>query len=253
MENTIPAEPAGILAIDVGATSIKFCAVSREGELLESARRRRTPYPCTPERLVDVLTNRIVAGRHAKVGVGFPGEFRDGRVVHPGNLARLGGIATDIDPVLDERWRGYALQDALCQSTSSDVRVVNDATLAALGSCNGAGVELVVTLGTGVGLAMTLDRVIVPIRDVGAEIFYDGLTFDQALGEHARARDHSGWLHLLERALNQFEKEFSPSTLHLAGGNARRVSISELKSVVTRVVIHGNEAPLRGAAKLFIS
>jgi polyphosphate glucokinase len=171
-----------VLAIDIGATNVKFCHVDRYGELLEGPRRRPTPYPCSPARLIEMLAERILASACPRVGVGFPGEFRDGQVVRPGNLSRPGGVTTEKDPVLDAQWRGFGLQAALRDATQRDVRVVNDATLAALGSIEGEGVELVLTLGTGLGLALSIDGEMKKVRDVGAEVFVDAKTYDQSIG-----------------------------------------------------------------------
>ena len=242
-----------ILAIDIGATNIKFCHVDGSGELLESIRRKPTPYPCSPERLIELLSERISQSGANSVGVGFPGEFDEGRVIGPGNLARPGGVTTDVDPELDREWRGFALQDALCQRTGRDVRVVNDAKLAALGCCEGKGTELVLTLGTGLGLALCVDGQLRKARDVGAEVFEDGQTYDQLLGERSRAHDEIAWLNRLERAINSFAQEFGAATVHLAGGNARRVAPGLFTTLRCRVVINGNQAPLHGAAKLFYS
>ena len=240
-----------VLAIDIGATNIKFCHVDDHGTLLEVPRRRPTPYPCTPDRLVAVLSERIGTSKCPRVGVGFPGKFADGHVIRPGNLSRPGGITTEVDPSLEHQWRHYALQDALCKSSGREVRVVNDATLAALGCCDGVGIELVLTLGTGLGLAVQHDGVLQPARDVGAATFVHGRTYDQLLGERARSEDQIEWQVLLEQAINGFAKEFDASVVHLAGGNARRVAPDSLTNLICPVLIHGNEAPLHGAAKLF--
>lgn len=240
-----------ILAIDIGATNIKFCHVDVQGELLEPIRRKPTPYPCSPQRLVELLSERIAQSGAQSVGIGFPGEFDNGHVIRPGNLSRPGGVTTDVDPVLEAQWRGFALQDALCQSTGRDVRIVNDAKLAALGCCEGRGTELVLTLGTGLGLALSVDGKLQKVRDVGAERFEDGLTYDQLLGERSRAADDAKWLNLLEKAIKNFSEEFVASTVHLAGGNARRVAPTAFSTLQCRVVINGNQAPLHGAAKLF--
>jgi polyphosphate glucokinase len=240
-----------ILAIDIGATNIKFCHVDHQGEMLEVIRRRPTPYPCTPARLVAVLSRRIVSTQCPQVGVGFPGEFADGHVVRPGNLSRPGGIGTERDPGLDQKWRGFALQEALCESAQRDVRVVNDATLAALGCCSGEGAELVLTLGTGLGLALEVEGRPMKVRDVGAAPFLEGRTYDEVLGERARTRDKASWYRSLGLAVSGFAAEFGASTVHLAGGNARRVSPKSFAGSSFRVIINGNEAPLRGVAKLF--
>jgi len=242
-----------ILAIDIGATTIKFCRVDADGEMLESVRRRPTPYPCPPERLVEVLSERILQGAAAKVGVGFPGEFDHGHVVRPGNLSRPGGFSTDFDPDLEAQWRGFALEDVLRERTSRDVRVVNDATLAALGCVEGVGVEVVLTLGTGLGLALSVNGELRKVRDVGAEIFRGDSSYDEVVGERARATDEAAWFRAVDEVIQEFAREFGAQTVHLAGGNARRVDPTNFATSAYRIVINGNQAPLRGAAKLFSS
>lgn len=240
-----------VLAVDVGATTIKFCHTDCAGEMLEAPKRRATPYPCSPTRLVDLLSARIKKGGTRRVGVGFPGEFANGHVVRPGNLSRPGGVTTEIDPELARQWTDFALQDVLRTATDRDVRVVNDATLAALGCCRGVGNELVLALGTGVGLALERNGVAHRIRDVGAAVFRDGRTFDQMLGERARSKDPAAWLVLLEEAIGAFAQEFEATTVYLAGGNAKRVSPARFTELACEVLVSGNEALLRGAAKLF--
>lgn len=240
-----------VLAIDIGATNVKFCLVDRDGNLLESPKRRPTPYPCSPARLIEMLVERIEASEGKRVGVGFPGEFRDGHVIHPGNLSRPGGVTTEKDPVLDEQWCGFGLQSAIRDATKRDVRIVNDATLAALGSCDGVGVELVLTLGTGLGLALAVDGVMRYVRDVGAEVFMDGKTYDQLVGERSRALDEEHWGKLVVLVIRNFVNEFGATKVHLAGGNARRAMFDTFAELEVEVVINGNQSSLRGAAKLF--
>jgi polyphosphate glucokinase len=248
----IPVEDQ-ILAVDIGATNVKFCHVDIHGDLLEGVRRRPTPYPCSPDRLIEALDERIEGSDCPRVGIGFPGEFIDGHVVRPGNLSRPGGVTTEVDPGLEAEWRGFALQDELRKATGRDVRIVNDATMAALGSIDGHGVELVITLGTGCGIALSIDGTLRKIRDVGAEIFVRGKTYDQTIGEHSRSMDEVHWGELLVMAVDGFVCEFGASVVHLAGGNARRVTPTLFADAPYRVVINGNLASIRGAAKLFYS
>ncbi len=240
-----------IFAIDIGATNIKFSHVNDQGIMVRGVRRRPTPYPCSPMRLVEFLEERIVKSGCRRVGVGFPGEFHDGHVVRPGNLSRPGGVGTEKDPALDALWRGFPLQDELRERTSRDVRVVNDATMAALGCIEGHGTEVVLTLGTGLGLALAIEGKLRPVRDVGAEIFRDGKTYDQTVGERARSLDDEHWSSTLVEVVKGFAEEFHATVVHLAGGNARRVVPSEFEDLPFRVVINGNDAPMRGAARLF--
>lgn len=240
-----------ILAVDIGATTTKFAAVDNEGQLVDNVIRDPTPYPCTPQRLVDFVLGHIQRSGCSRVGVGFPGDLLDGRVVEPGNLSRPGGFTSPIDPALHEAWQGTDLERALHEASGVDVRVVNDATLAALGCCEGHGRELVFTLGTGFGIAFVVDDISVRIRDVGDEIFLDGLTFDVALGDHAKSQDETLWNDRIVVAVTNFVQEFSADVVHLGGGNSRRVDIARFAGERWRVVVNDNIATLRGAAKLF--
>jgi polyphosphate glucokinase len=243
--------PDDVLAIDIGATNIKFARVDAQGRLRGSLKRRPTPSRCTPDRLVDWIVQRTRNFVVDRVGVGFPGEFEDGHVVRPGNLSRLGGVGTEIDGDLDDLWQGFALEETLRRETGRDVRVVNDATLAALGCSRGIGTELVVTLGTGCGLALRVEGERRRVRDLGRTEFDAGRTFDQALGERARARDDAAWRRDVLTVVNDLAEEFSASTVYLAGGNARRISGDLFAGQPYRIEIAGNEASLRGAARLF--
>jgi polyphosphate glucokinase len=240
-----------ILAVDIGATTTKFAAVDDEGRLVEEVQRDPTPYPCTPERLVDFVLGQIERSGCARVGVGFPGDLHDGRVVEPGNLSRPDGFTSPIDPALHEAWQGVDLEGELREASGVDVRVVNDATLAALGCCEGRGRELVFTLGTGFGIALVVDDEIVRIRDVGDEVFVDGVSYDGSLGDHARSQDEGLWNDRLVVAVRNFVEEFSADVAHLGGGNSRRVDIARFEGERWRVVVNDNVATLRGAAKLF--
>ncbi len=240
-----------VLAVDIGATTIKFGLVDADGQLVDAVLRRPTPYPCSPARLVEYVTEEITASGCHRVGVGFPGALADGLVIEPGNLSRANGFTSAIDPELHGQWLNTDLERAFREASHQDVRVVNDATLAALGCCQGMGRELVFTLGTGFGIALVIDGTVVRIRDVGAELFTEGQTYDRLLGDHARSQGEGRWNDLLVKAVSGFVEEFSATTVHLGGGNSRRVNLSLFTGLGVPVVINDNDATLRGAVKLF--
>ncbi len=242
---------ATVLAVDIGASSIKFCLVDRQGQLLGDVVRVPTPYPCSPSALVRFVSDYVSESGCARVGVGFPGAMIDGHVLEPGNLSRANGFASPIDPELHDAWIAVNLEEAFRDATEVDVRVVNDAALAALGCCGGVGRELVITLGTGFGIALVVDGKIVPIRDVGAEIFEGAETYDESLGDHARANDEMRWRERLARAVSRFIDEFSVSVVHLGGGNSRRVDLDSMSGLDVTFVVNNNDTTLSGAAKLF--
>jgi polyphosphate glucokinase len=239
------------LAVDIGATTIKFGVVDADGHLVDDVVRMATPYPCSPRRLVEFISEQIALSGCTRIGVGFPGDLREGLVIEPGNLSRPEGFTSEIDPSLHAEWKNTNLEQAFRAASHQDVRVVNDATLAALGCSEGAGNELVFTLGTGFGIALVTNGNLIKIRDVGAEVFSDGKSYDRLLGEFARSQDEARWNDLLRRAVDNFVEEFSADIVHLGGGNSRRVDLTQFSNAAYRIVVNGNDATLRGAVKLF--
>ena len=239
------------LAVDIGATSIKFCPVDERGELLAEVTRVDTPYPCLPEVLVEVIARAVNASGCARAGVGFPGDMLDGVIVEPGNLSRAGGILTPVDPAIHALWVGCDIERLLQSRCAVPVRVVNDATLAAHGYATGEGRELVITLGTAFGISLMVNGRWQKIRDVGAANFHDLGTYDEVFGEPARARDMGEWRSRLVVALREFVDEFAADSVHVGGGNARHLTHDDVAAVGCPVLFNDNEGTLRGAVRLF--
>jgi polyphosphate glucokinase len=240
-----------VLAIDIGATSTKSAVVLASGEIDGEMVVQPTPYPCTPEVLAHFVSSLIEASPCHFVGVGFPGEVIGEQIIEPGNLSRSGGITTDIDPATDALWRGFYFEKRLRELTGREVKVVNDATLAALGCSVGTGRELVFTLGTGLGIALVVDAERVQIRDIGAEDFEHLGTYDEVFGEPARAANQALWTERLQRAVRAFIEEFTPSVVHLGGGNARFLSPELFGDLPVKILLSSNDVTMRGAQKLF--
>jgi polyphosphate glucokinase len=240
-----------ILAVDIGATSIKFCSVDERGHLMSEVTRIDTPYPCLPATLVGVVSNVINHSGYLRAGVGFPGDMIDGRVIEPGNLSRAGGISTPVDPAIHQLWMGYAVEEELQSHCRARVRVVNDATLAAHGYAEGIGRELIFTLGTGLGISLVVDGEWQKIRDIGAAMYHDVGTYDEIFGEPSRENNMDRWRTQLADAITAFVREFAADVVHVGGGNARHVRGEDLAAIGCPVVFNDNEGTLRGAAQLF--
>src|SRR5690242_8782396 len=137
-----------VLGVDVGGTGIKGGLVDVGSGTLEGERFRvDTPQPATP----DEVTKAIVAvAEHFRfdgpVGVAFPGVVLGG-VVH--TAAHL-----------DASWLGASLTELVAPRLRGPATFLNDADAAGLaeahfGAARGVqGVVLVVTFGTGIGVAM---------------------------------------------------------------------------------------------------
>lgn len=113
-----------------------------------------TPKRLSPTILLELLVD--VARQLSpfdRVSIGLPGIVRRG-VVYA--LPVLG----------DRRLHRFRLGDAIERRLRRPVRIINDAEMHALGVVKRRGVELVLTLGTGLGSALFLDGMLGPRLDI---------------------------------------------------------------------------------------
>jgi len=199
------------LAVDVGGTGLKASVLDAQGQMLVDRVRVKTPYPCPPEILVQAivaLTRELPA--HDRASVGFPGLIRKGvvRQVPSRSRRKPGGPE---DPKLAARWRGFQLREALEDALSVPTLVTNDADVQACAVVQGEGVELVVTLGTGVGCALFEDGVLLPHLELSHGHYKGGVSIDTALGEAERKRiGKRKWNRRVARALRWLEEVVLP-------------------------------------------
>lgn len=234
------------LLVDVGATSIKW-TFGADGEL-ERQRRRPTPQPCRPERLVAMISERALARACSAIAVGFPGTVNNGVVIDGANLVRIDGPFSPRDESLDREWRGFDLAAALCETTNLPTVVVNDAHAAACGCDVATGRSLVITLGTGCGVGFLINHDLVDIRDFGDDLIGD-CTLDQLAGEAARRRDHEAWLAQCNEVVAYLVAQTTPDQIYVAGGNAGRLRPSDITSTVPVELVRGEPA-FRGLVRL---
>ena len=237
--------------VDVGATSIKSRLSDDQGLPLSPINRRSTPYPCTPETLLETIVPRILFSDAPRVAIGLPCEVRDGVVLDGANLTRPAGPGTPSSTALIEQWQGFEAQSVFVASTKRDVRVVNDATLALLGCMRGEGREMVITLGTGFGFSLSVDGELSDTPDIGELDFEGWGSFDSTLGELGRRGDETLWVDNVVSAVEALQKQYGVDLIHLAGGNARRLSPRWFGSLSNKVRIEGNEVALRAGVRLF--
>ena len=159
------------LAIDVGGTGLKATVLSPEGEMLSERERRETPYPCTPQVLLDELATLAASQpEYDRVTVGFPGAIRRGSVRDVTAFIRP-APGEPPDPELRELWFGWDIESALAQRFGKPVRVANDADVQGCAVVSGQGMELVITLGTGVGCAVFFDGRLLPHMELSHGTF----------------------------------------------------------------------------------
>jgi polyphosphate glucokinase len=224
------------LAVDVGGTAIKSMLLDGRGRPASVRRRMPTPEPATPAAVLDAV--RALAtelGPMDRVGVGFPGVVQGGRVRAAPNLRGPG-------------WKDYALRTAWERAVRTPVRVANDAVVHGLGAVRGKGVEMMLTLGTGLGSALFVDGRAVPL-ELGHLRWIAG-TYEDRIGESARKRIGTRrWSRLVARVLEEFRAAFRPDEIYVGGGNAAR--LPRAMRDVARLV--DNDAGLLGAVRLWAS
>lgn len=207
-----PGRSKKTLSFDIGGTGIKAVLLDPSGKTLTEPSRVPTPKPATPKAVLRVMSG--LAKRHPgyhRVSVGFPGVVRGG-VIHTA-------------PNLDPTWKGVDLTQLLSASLSVPVRVANDADVQGFGAIEGKGVELVITLGTGLGSALFVDGRLVPNLEAAHHPFHKKKTYEECLGIASLEKTgrHRWNKHVL-RAIHELEKLFNYDRLYVGGGNARRLA-----------------------------
>jgi polyphosphate glucokinase len=228
-----------IACVDIGGSTI--AAAILDGEAVGPLRSRRTGAPLTPDQLVErVATLLERLGRARQVGVGFPGIVEGGVVRTADNLGEAA------------LWVGFDLAAALGRRLEAEVRVANDADVAALGCSTGEGVELTVTLGTGVGTGIVVDGVLQDHRELSAIPIGQASSLDAFVGEAARRElAEEVWNARCGEVLHLLDRLVAPDQIWLAGGNARRVRRSTLGELESRLWVVSEPVGVLGAAKLF--
>ncbi|MGB8329878.1 MAG: ROK family protein [Polyangiales bacterium] len=224
------------LAVDIGGGSIKVAALDDQGAPLSETLTRPTPMPATPDAVFDLIHDMAdTLPPHRRVSVGFPGVVKNG-VAH--NAPNLG----------DELWRGVALNERLTSLLKHPVRAVNDADLQGLGVVSGEGVELVLTLGTGLGSALFTGGALVPNLELGHHFMRDGQTYEDLVRDSELKRiGPVAWTTRVLEAIAKIEPLFNYDALHLGGGNARHL---QLQLPANARAFSLGEA-MRGALKLW--
>jgi polyphosphate glucokinase len=201
--------PIRTLAIDIGGTGLKAAVLDEEGTMLADRVRVETPPQCPPELMIETLA-RLVAGLpgYDRVSVGFPGVIRNGKVLTAHNLGK-------------GAWHGFALDQALSARLGKPVRVLNDADIQGLGAIRGEGVEVVITLGTGLGSSLFEDGRLAPHLEFAHHPFRNGETYEEQLGNAAlELAGKRKWKKRVLLAIETLRDLTTFDHLYIGGGNA---------------------------------
>jgi len=224
------------LSIDIGGTALKASILDRYGRMILEPVHLPTPYPCTPRVLLGALVKLTASlPSRDRISIGFPGVVRGGYVVtapHFGNKA----------------WRGYPLEAGVGQRLQRPARLLNDAEVQGLGVIARCGLEVVLTLGTGVGSAIFADGWLAPHLELAHHPLHNGATYNEYAGNEALHRHgKKKWNRRNLTMIEVVESLLNFDVLYLGGGNARHLTVDLPRNVKTA----SNENGITGGVHLW--
>jgi len=224
------------LAIDIGGTGLKASVLDEHGKMLVERVRMPTPHPSAPKDLLaalDGLVQRLPA--YDRISAGFPGVVRNGKVITAPHLGT-------------KVWRGFNLQEALAKQFGKPARVENDAEVQGLGIVTGEGLEVVLTLGTGIGSAIFDNGHMTPHLELAHHPIHKSATYDEYIGDAVRKKiGKKKWSDRVHRAIGIVNTLLNYDTLYLGGGNAANLS----GKLPANVKLASNEKGITGGIHLW--
>ena len=228
------AKPPITLAIDIGGSGLKAMLLDAAGAPVSERQRVETPAIPTPDAVLKGLDQlRALFGAFDRVSAGFPGVIKHGVTLGAFNL--------------HPRWAGFPLQEELEKLWKKPARVANDAAVQGYGAITGEGVELTLTLGTGMGSALFTGGHLCPGLELGHHPWKKH-TYEDYLGR--RGLDKYGkkeWNKLLQEAIAQTAATFNWDHLYIGGGNTKKMDFKVGKNVS----IVSNESGILGGVALW--
>lgn len=223
------------LAIDIGGSGLKAMLLDPNGKPVSERERVDTPVIPTPALVLRRLDQlRAKLSDFDRVSVGFPGVIKRG----------ITWTAANLHPA----WHAFPLQRELEKRWKRPVRVANDAAVQGYGAIKGEGVELALTLGTGLGSSLFTDGRLCPGLELGHHPWKRDREYEDYLGR--RGLDKYGkrrWNRFLLEAIDQTAKLFNWDYLYLGGGNTKKIDVA----LPNNVKIVSNEAGLLGGVALW--
>lgn len=188
-----------VLVIDIGGNSVKVL-VSGETD----PRKFPSGATLTPRQMVSNVLKLTEDWKYGAVSMGYPGKVRDNQpVTEPFNLGR--------------GWIKFNYRKAF----GLPVKVMNDAAMQALGSYRG-GKMLFLGLGTGLGTAMVVEGMVVPM-ELG-HLPYKHATYEDYLGLRGLKRlGIRTWRSTVNDVVRRFIGAFDLDEVVIGGGNVNKL------------------------------
>jgi predicted NBD/HSP70 family sugar kinase len=212
-----------ILVIDVGGTNVKILAT-------DQVEPRRIPSgpDLTAAQMVEDVRQAADGWAYDAIAIGYPGPVVNGSPLQePFNLGK--------------GWVGFDF----AAHFGKPVKVLNDAAMQALGSYEG-GRMLFLGLGTGLGSAMILDRVIMPM-ELAHLPYKKGKTFEDYVGKRGLEKlGKKKWREAVADVVARLKTALVADDVVLGGGNARK-----LKELPAGARLGGNSNAFLGGFRLW--
>lgn len=223
------------MCIDIGGSGLKAMLINAAGKPVSERQRVVTPAIPTPKAVMKALNQLSKAfPKFDRVSVGFPGVIKRGVTYSAANL--------------HPSWSGFPFESELAKMWRKPVRLANDAAVQGYGAIKGDGVELALTLGTGLGSSLFTNGRLCPGLELGHHPWKKDREYEDYLGR--RGLDKYGkkrWNRLLQEAIEQTAKLFNWDHLYLGGGNTKKIDFKPGKNIE----IVSNEAGLLGGVALW--
>jgi polyphosphate glucokinase len=204
---------ARTLSIDVGGTGLKASVLDYRGKMIADRVRVDTPYPCTPKVMVKALAALVKPlPAFDRVSVGFPGYVRDDKILTAPEFG-------------NDIWQGFDLAKALKAKFGKPVHLLNDADMQGFAAIKGKGIELAVTLGTGVGTGLFRNGELMPHVELAHHPVHRRKDYNEYLGEKALKKiGKKKWNLRVQRVLKILHCLLQPDKIYIGGGNSRNIT-----------------------------
>lgn len=188
-----------VLVIDIGGTNIKILATGQT-----EPRKFASGPTLSPRQMVDGVKKLAADWNYDVVSVGYPGVVVRNRIrTEPHNLAK--------------GWVGFNFKTAFRRP----VRIINDAAMQALGSYK-KGQMLFLGLGTGLGSAMVVEGIVVPM-ELGHLSYRNG-TFEDYVGLRGLKRlGKKKWRKHVAFGIDRLTSALQVNDVVIGGGNVKNL------------------------------
>ena len=229
-------KPPKTLAVDIGGTGLKASVLDESGTMVAKRVRVATPSPFTPDLVPDAMAKLTAPlPSYDRISIGFPGVVRDGRIITAPHFGT-------------KVWQGYPLAEAVSRRLGKPARLLNDAEVQGLGIVTGQGLEVVLTLGTGVGSAVFSNGALTPHIELAHHPIRKDKTYNEYIGNAARqALGSRKWNNRVLKTIEIVYSLLHYDILYLGGGNSANVAVA----VPDNVHIASNDAGLTGGIRLW--